>query len=312
MKLKKEFVFDFFGAPECHASTVVRLSTGRLVVAWFGGTKEKANDVRIWVSFKDGETWSTPIPVTPDDGIPHWNPVLYADGSDRITLYYKIGYEIKDWKTYVTVSKDGGESWSKSTELIPGDESGGRGPVKNKILRTCSGRLIAPASTEIGIWQPLVDISDDGGITWEKKIIPISEKTDAIQPTLWESESGKIHALMRTNQGKIYRSFSENNGESWCTAYATDMPNNNSGIDAVMNENGTVYLVCNPVPKNWGARSPLTVFSSEDNGVTFTKLAELETEAGEFSYPAVISVKNRLYITYTWNRRKIAFTEIEL
>lgn len=312
MRIKKEFIFDTFEAPSCHASTIVRLSTGRLVVAWFGGTKEKANDVRIWVSVRDGKAWSTPIPVTLADGIPHWNPVLYADDTDRVTLYYKIGYEIKDWKTYVTVSKDGGKSWGEHTELVPGDESGGRGPVKNKLLRLKTGRLIAPASTETGTWKPFVDVSDDGGVTWEKHEIPTDSKTNMIQPTLWNTSEECIHALIRTNSGRLYRSDSFDCGKSWSLAYSTDIPNNNSGIDAAINENGRVYLVCNPVSEDWGKRSPLTLYVSDNKGDTFTALTDLETEEGEFSYPAIISVKNKLYITYTWNRRKIAFTEIEI
>ena len=40
--LVEEFIYDTTNAPtpECHASTIVE-SNGRLLVAWFGGTKEK-------------------------------------------------------------------------------------------------------------------------------------------------------------------------------------------------------------------------------------------------------------------------------
>ena len=51
---------------------------------------------------------------------------------------------------------------------------------------------------------------------------------------------------------------------SWCMAYRTKLPNNNSGIDLVGAENGKLYLVCNPVKKNWGSRSPLDLLVSED------------------------------------------------
>ena len=311
MKITKEFIFDSFGAPQCHASTIIKMKDGRLLVAWFGGTKEKANDVRIWVSAKDGDTWSVPIPVTPDDNIPHWNPVLFLKDDGEIVLYYKVGYEIPDWKTFVVTSSDNGASWSEPREMIAGDESGGRGPVKNKMFRASSGRLIAPASTERGVWKAFVDVSDDG-ISWKKCDIPASDEVNMIQPTLWESEKGHIHALMRTNCGKVYRSDSTDNGETWCQAYETDMPNNNSGIDAVKAENGKVYLVCNPISDNWGARTPLTVYVSRDNGATFEKLIDLETEEGKFAYPAIIAENDTLYITYTWNRKKIAFVTIEI
>lgn len=311
MNIKKEFIFDSFGAPQCHASTIIKLKNGRFVSAWFGGTKEKANDVRIWISLKDEQGWSEPIPVTPDDSIPHWNPVLFLKEDGTIVLYYKVGYEIPEWKTYVVTSSDSGASWSEPREMITDDESGGRGPVKNKIFRSSSGRLIAPASTERGVWKAFADISDDG-VNWKKCDIPASDEVNMIQPTLWESEKGHIHALMRTNCGKVYRSDSIDNGDTWCQAYATDMPNNNSGIDAVKAENGKVYLVCNPISDNWGARTPLTVYVSSNNGTTFEKLVDLETEEGKFAYPAIIAENDTLYITYTWNRKKIAFVTIEL
>ena len=151
------------------------------------------------------------------------------------------------------------------------------------------------------------------GIHWEKKPVPVSrEDVNMIQPSLWEEPAGHVHALIRSNGGFVYRSDSEDFGETWCPAYPTAIPNNNSGLDCVRMENGTVALVCNPIEKDWGPRSPLTLFVSRDNGTTFRKLTDLETEPGEFSYPAVISHGNTLYITYTWNRKTIVFRPMEV
>ena len=134
-----------------------------------------------------------------------------------------------------------------------------------------------------------------------------------IQPSLWESAPGKIHAFIRSNRGRIYRSDSEDNGSTWCNAYCTELPSNNSGLDCVQMENGHLILICNPIGLNWGARTPLSVLLSDDNGATFTKVLDLVTEDndGEFSYPAIIADQNHLYITYTWRRKKICFAELE-
>ena len=195
-----------------------------------------------------------------------------------------------------------------------GDVSGGRGPVKNKPIRISNGNILAPGSTEKGAWRCFIDIFD--GKEWRKRNIPVTldgaEQINVIQPTLWESEAGYIHALVRSNQGKIYRSDSNDYGESWSPIYETGMPNNNSGIDCVKLEDGRVVLVCNPVEKNWGPRTPLSVYSSSDNGKTFKKELDLETAEGGFAYPAIIEANGKLHITYTYNRKKIVYCEVEI
>ena len=317
--LRKEFVFDACPpTPECHASTLLHLADGRILTAWFGGTRESANDVAIWVSCRENSTWTVPVCVSEEAGSPHWNPVLFQWDEGTVALFYKVGYTIPAWKTMVIYSRDSGKSWTKPCELVAGDETGGRGPVKNKAIRTQSGRILAPTSRETdrstvpGAWRAFVDVYGENG--WEKHPIPVSQTHDVnmIQPTLWEMPEGKIHALLRTNGGKIYRSDSEDDGLSWCEAYPTDMPNNNSGLDAVMMENGTLALVCNPDDSDWGQRYPLSLYLSKDNGVHFQWVLDLETEEGEFSYPAVVAEGNRLHVTYTWKRKKIAYACVEV
>jgi len=320
MKLiRQEFIFDQNApTPECHASTVAVLENGRLAAAWFGGTKEAAKDVAIWVSLRDEQGWSDPVCVSDEPGIPHWNPVLFPWDEDTLCLFYKAGHTIPDWKTMVVESHDGGKTWTHPRELVEGDTSGGRGPVKNKAIRTKSGVVLAPASRETDrssvpcAWRAFVDVYGEHG--WQKHPIPVAPQWEAnmIQPTLWEMPEGHIHALLRTNAGKIFRSDSEDDGMTWSSAYPTDMPNNNSGLDAALLYNGTLALVCNPDDSDWGRRYPLSVYLSDDNGQNFFKAVDLETEEGEFSYPAVAAEGNRLHITYTWKRKKIAYCCLEV
>jgi len=308
MKLiNKQFVFvGTETVPACHASTVLKLKNGSLLFAWFAGTREGAIDVGIWHALlEDGRL--RPAERVPDAlDIPHRNPVLFQKKDGTVCLFYKVGPNCSDWWTMITTSKDG-KIWDTPRELIAGDRSGGRGPVKNKPIYTRNGTLLAPASTEKGPWRPFIDKFD--GENWHKIHIPSDDSINLIQPSLWESEDGHISALMRSNQGVIYRSDSEDGGDSWCHVYPTQIPNSNSGLDCVGLGNGRVVLVCNPVQKG---RTPLSVFLSRDNGATFTEELVLESEPGEFSYPAVISDGNQLYITYSWRRKNIAFCQIEI
>lgn len=318
-RVLKEFVFDVTEAPTAsvHASTVLRLRDGTVLAAWFGGTKEKDGDVRIWVARRNAERWEKPYQLESGIDKAHWNPVLFEKKSGEICLYYKIGDEIKDWKTYVASSFDGGKSFSASHELVEGDV-GGRGPVKNKPIYLSNGTLLAPASDEsTPDWSAFMDLSEDDGKTWtavaiEKPDEPYAQKTATmIQPTLWEQPAGEIHALLRTNRGYAYRTDSNDFGKTWSTAYITPIPNNNSGLDLVKMESGTLALVSNPVPKHAGDRTPLTLAFSYDNGLTFDKVLTLEDNKGEYSYPAIVAHGNKLFITYTHQRKTIAYVEVD-
>ena len=48
---------------ECHASTIVELSKGKMMAAWFGGTRESNPDVTIWISTLENGQWSDPLSI---------------------------------------------------------------------------------------------------------------------------------------------------------------------------------------------------------------------------------------------------------
>lgn len=301
--------------PECHASTVVELPDGDLLCAWFGGKEEKNPDVGIWRSrFSDGQ-WSAPELAAKISETAHWNPVLFRDAEDMIYLFFKVGVSVPPWQTYWMQSEDG-IVWTEPVELVPGDV-GGRGPVKNKAIILSDGAWLAPASTELGKWKPFADRSVDRGKTWQRTEDfaidrEIIRGSGAIQPTFWESEPGQVHALMRTAAGCVARTDSTDGGRTWCAVYATNIPNNNSGLDALKLEDGRVLMVYNPVGKNWGKRTPLYLASSSDNGQTWANLAALETNPGEYSYPAIVRTAKGIAITYTWKRERVRCWQIPL
>ena len=220
LSAKKEYIFkENTVTPSCHASTVLPLKDGSVLVAWFGGKKEGDTTVAIYLSKRntDGQ-WSTPHCVSENDGIPHWNPVLYQRPDGQIILFYKYGVKIADWITKFVLLDTDGNIISDPRELVPGDTSGGRGPVKNKCLLLPSGRLLAPASTEQNDrWIAFTDISDDNGKTWYNNGKFERPKyrgayVGLIQPTLWTDDKGEVHCFMRSDKGAVYRSDSSDGG----------------------------------------------------------------------------------------------------
>ena len=310
--LKKEFIYDPktpVNIPSCHAATLIKTADG-ILAAWFGGTHEGHDDVQIYVAHRsdaDG-TWTAPQCVSVVEPIPNWNPVLYDNG-EEILLYYKRSKEIHSWNTMFTTSRDGGCTWAVPRRLCE-DDIDGRGPVKNKPIRLSNGTILAGASFEQGPWRCFADISSDNGYTWEQTpFLPVpTEDTEVIQPSLWEDNRG-VHMLVRSKNKKIYRSDSTDFGKTWCTLYPIDLPNNNSGLDLVKVAENRIILCCNPVTEG---RTPLSLFESTDSGDTFVRLFDLETEPGEYSYPAVITDGKYLYGAYTWKREKMVFFQCDL
>jgi predicted neuraminidase len=300
--------------PQCHASTLVRTNDGQFLVAWFGGTHEKHNDVGIWISKGKPSHWTAPIEIAKLREEPHWNPVLFKKPSGEIILYFKIGKTIDLWETWYKVSSDNGTTWSEAKELVPGDK-GGRGPVRNKSIILSDGTWLAPASNELkGVWNAFVDRSEDGGKTWvATPFLKLNRDSvpgeGVIQPTLWESTPGKVHMLLRSSAGVICRSDSYDYGKTWSAIYKTKLPNPNSGIDLTRLQDGTLVLVYNRDGKNWGNRRPIALATSRDNGKTWPTSIDLETgvDGDEFSYPAIISYGDTVALTYTWKRKNIAF-----
>ncbi len=321
MNIKQEFIYEKIeNVPSCHASTILPLPDGRVMAAWFAGEYESNDNVRIWYSVKENGVWSVPEKIYSAENVPHWNPVLDLRNDGTIRLYYKKGRKINSWITWFADTKDCGKTWTAPKELIPGDTNAGRGPVKNKCIRTKEGLLLAPASNEKTklLWRCFIDVSRDDGDTWEMCNYIVRPRKNyglvsMIQPTLWQDDEGVVHALMRTDKGRIYKSESVDGGLNWSKAERTEMPNNNSGIDCVRVPDGRIFLVYNPVSENWGDRSPLALAVSKDNGRTFENVCILEEEKdGEFSYPSITFHNNRLFIAYTYNRRLIRFCEAEI
>ncbi len=327
-----DFVFgDDREFSQCHASTLVQAANGSLLCAWFGGTEEKNPDVSVWMSTLDGESWSKPIRAAKVNDMAHWNPVLFRDRGDTLHHFFKVGVDEIHWKTWRAFSRDNGATWSDAVELVAGDV-GGRGPVKNKPILLSDGSWLAPASVETKqaereIWKAFADRSEDRGKTWQRsadfaKPTLRDGKRDrrfdgagAIQPTFWESEPGKVHSLLRTGSGIIWRCNSEDGGLTWGPYEATDLPNNNSGFDALRLEDGRVVLVYNPVGENWGPRTPLDISVSSDNGLTWETIAHLEDDPNlesEYSYPAIVATEDGVAVCYTWNRERIRCWKIPL
>ncbi|MBQ1667427.1 MAG: exo-alpha-sialidase [Prevotella sp.] len=302
-----------------HASSVLLLPNGKLMCVWYGKSKEGLVNKRtkIWYSFYHQGTWDTPMQMPTSDDMAHWNPVLQDFGSFA-RVYFKVGTNTQTWVTKYCDYNYSSGIWSGTRELVEGDYTGGRGPVKNKCLITSDGLIIAGASTEQGLWKSFFDLSADGGNTWKKTEYIVAKVSggsyvEMIEPTLWQDQDGVIHALFRTKNKHIYRSDSYDGGYTWGEAYPTYLPNNNSSIDCVTTSNGWLWLAYNPIVD--GRRNKLVLSVSMDNGNQWEDVVTLEESLNpisEFSYPSIIADGNDIIVTYTYKREVIKYALLSI
>ena len=308
--LKTEFIYESAPYPACHASTIESTPTG-LVAAWFGGTHEKHPDVGIWFSRHDGTRWLTPVEVA--NGIqadgktrhPAWNPVLFQVKNGPLLLFYKVGPSPSRWWGLLIKSTDGGKTWSAPQRLPEGI----LGPIRAKPVLLADGTLLCPSSSEHDGWRVHMEMTRDLGATWTKTE-PLNDGKEfgAIQPTVLFHPGSRLQALNRSRQGRVTEIWSEDGGKTWGAMQATSLLNPSAGIDGITLKDGRHLLVYNPVSRG---RTPLVLGLSKD-GRQWQTVLTLESEPGEYSYPAIIQAPDgKVHITYTWQRKKIRHWEVD-
>ena len=315
--VSNELILDKPPFSSCHSSTIVENNAKELMVAFFAGSGEGAKDVCIWLTKRSRTSWRQPVKIA--DGIindtlryPCWNPVLFKV-HHNLYLFYKVGPNPREWWGMVKTSSDNGKSWSKAAKLPDGI----LGPIKNKPLQLNDGTILSPSSVETdSTWKVHMERSADTGRTWE--IVPVDHfsRYKIIQPTILVHGDNKLQILCRSDQDSIVTSWSNDNGKTWSGFSKLNVPNPNSGIDAVTLQNGKHLLVYNPEVKgkNWfNNRGKLTIAQSSD-GINWNVCLPLEsTKDKEFSYPAIIqSDDGTVHITYTYDRKNVRYVSVKI
>jgi predicted neuraminidase len=313
--ISSRFIYEEAPFPSCHASTVVQARNGSLVVAFFGGTKERHPDVCIWICRLVSGTWTAPVSVA--DGVqpdgsrqPTWNPVLFQPRGGPLMLFYKVGPSPSTWWGMVKTSDDDGRTWSHARRLPDGI----LGPIKNKPVQLSNGDILSPTSIEspqFG-WRVCFERSADGGRTWTTSMF-IEQATDvkAIQPSILIHSPTRLQAIGRTKSGRLFETWSADAGQTWSEIELTELPNCNSGTDAVTLHDGRHLLAYNH-SKVEKVRVPLNLAVSRD-GKAWEAAAVLEDEPpGQYSYPAMIQSSDGLvHVTYTWKRLRIKHVVVD-
>jgi len=299
-----ELIFEKIpGVPAHHCSTIAETANGDLLVVWYGGSYESADDQALFLARrrKGGRSWSTPKVLIRDSAQPPGNAVVFRAVGKRLCIVWarmeasrplRRGGGWGQTRLFIRTSENHGVTWSKDKPFLGGLHEGAR----NVPITLANGDLLLPLAHSFAR-------TADGGRTWEH----LGAVNAGGQPTVIERADGSLFTLLRKGP-RILQTESHDGGRTWSPAIATALKNPDAGIAMTRLRNGHLVLVFND---STTARTPLNIARSLDEGRTWQPPLALESNPGEYSYPCVIqSSDGRIHITYTFRRYAIKHVEL--
>lgn len=308
-----ELIFEkVAGAAVHHCSTIAVTARGDLLATWYGGTYESSDDQALYLSRRPLGTrlWSEPVALISDPLQPPGNGVIFRDSSGHMRIVWgrmekrrphRRGIGWDQCRLFARVSLDDGKTWSADEPI--GDFIG---VPRNPPIRLRDGTWL------LGLEGMSTDNKNEGSYFLVGKDTSGWERAGFIdrgsQPALAERSDGSVLALLR-HPLRIQVSDSADAGRSWSAMRASKFANPDAGISMTRLENGHLVLVFNDSAVD---RTPLRVVRSRDEGKTWERPLDLETNPGEYSYPCVVQASDgRIHVTYTYRRYSIKHVEFD-
>lgn len=317
--------------PAAHASSLLAMPYAHpsaLLAFWFAGTRESAADVQIAASRYDRATqqWSAARFVVNRHvmgdqlgfGVRRLgNPVAWLDNLGKIHLFV-VATGLGGWAAarivHLRQSNEGQDfsalslevvrvlplSWLWNTSFL----------VRSAPLPLADGGMVLPAHFELGIKYPVALRFDaSGGFTG---MVRISSRQHLLQPTLLPVSASHWLALMRDQRpaGKVTVAQTTDGGQHWVDLPDLALDNPDASVAALAVAPGRMFLAHNSSPRS---RAALDLSSSGD-GQAWTLAQELAHGAGssEYSYPALAWADGSVWVSYTDQRRSIAWQRFSL
>jgi len=312
--------------PAAHASTLLALPAGEaaaLLACWFAGTRESAPDVQIACSGFDRSEgqWSPARLVVNRERAAQalgfglrrlGNPVAWRDARGRIHLFV-VATGLGGWAAgrILHLRQDAATpevtqlavqpvrvlplSWLWNTSHL----------VRAMPLPLADGGMVLPVYFELGIKYPLALRFDAAGEF--RGMVRMSQRGHLLQPTLLPRSDTNWLALLRDNSAerKLRAVRTTDGGQHWQDLPDLAMPNPDASVAGLALQPGLMFLAHNPRAES---RAQLMLSRSTD-GLQWTALQALAQggDGSEFSYPSMAWADGSLWVSYTEQRRVIAW-----
>lgn len=314
--------------PYKHPATITGLDNGDILLAYYGGEGEYANDTAVFVARKKkGESrWSAPRRIAQDPFRSVGNGVIWQAPDGVVWLFYvvRFGDTWSESRIAAKVSRDRGETWSDSSLLTL--ERGWM--VRGRPIVLASGKYLLPIYHETGEDRERVSpdttslfmIYDPAVKQWAVSG-RIRSRLGNLQPSPVELQPGRILAFCRRgggyggqDDGWLVRAESHDGGITWGPGEDSEFPNPNSAVELLKLASGSLVLIYNDSFKD---RTPLAAALSRDGGKTWPVKKVLASGRNSFAYPSAFQARDgKIHLIYTSDGRKqinhAVFTEDDL
>ncbi len=293
-------------APRQTEGSVIQLTGGELLLAWsefYAGDAHDAGPARICgkISADLGRTWGEPFVLQPNDGRQNvMSASLLRLAPKGICLFYLRKNSSSDLHVYMRRCDDeGSPSWGGEIRVTAGD--GYHVMNNDRVVKLTGGRLVAPIARcddvlRRGSFASLCYYSDDGGRTWQrgKTHLELPDR-GAMEPGVVELRDGRLLMVIRTQLGRIYRSYSSDAAVTWSPAEPMDIISPEAPSSIARLPGGELLLVWNndleAAAGLRGRRTPLTCAISRDEGQTWEHPHNLEDDPRRvFAYTSIAFV----------------------
>lgn len=292
--------------PACHGITLTNLPGGDVLAAWYACSYETSMDSGIYTAVRAAKgEWAGAAEAVRLPATPVGNPALWTEPDGTIQLVYVV-LSREDWRSARIVqssSNDEGRTWTAGERLAtPAGLM-----TRNHPLPAPDGSLLLPVYDEIE-WAPFVLRRESGA--WNLYGDTTSRGV-ALQPALADAGGDRIVMLSRGRRGRMLASWSVDGGRAWTASRALDVPNPNSGLDAVNLPDGRILLAYNHSERD---RLRLDLAVSANGGATWSKpVTVARTANGELSYPCLLAAPDGLFhLAYTVDRAHFNFHTLDL
>lgn len=251
----------------------------------------------------DGKSWSGEQVMIDDPHQVALPALLTLDDGTLLLSYLEIRSK-SDARRVLRRSRDGGATWDAPVAITDDVQPYLTGS-HDRLRRLASGRLVYPVhaflpSGDLGTY---VYVSDDAGLHWRRTTAAPLRAPGALHPKqfqhgFWESAivelaPGKLMMIGRTARGRLYRSRSVDNGDSWSAPEPTNVLSPIAPSNIIrLQRSGAILLVWEPhvdLP-TWGGGARLVLGSmvSRDGGESWSNYRQIEYSGHDWlSYPSL-------------------------